>query len=123
MPEDRQKLTPKSLEEFVSKVHSDPQLKKEILRKLSDPENAVAVVNEFFVLDPKQSENLNLGLKSPEMKQLLSSALSVALTTGGRVRLTRPDLNLIEPQNAGVHVGVHTGPNGTDIDVSITCPV
>lgn len=36
MQEERQKLTPKSLEEFVGKVHREPELKKEIIDKL-DP--------------------------------------------------------------------------------------
>lgn len=119
MPEDRQKLTDKSLGEFVSKVHREPELKKRILEKLAKQGDVISVVNEFFVLNDKQNENLNVSSK--EMIEFLRTAVIDGLKTGGKIRLLRPDFTRLQPQSVGIHVGVHNGPHGTDIDVSVHC--
>lgn len=119
MPEDRQKLTDKSLGEFVSKVHREPELKKQILQKLETTKDVMSVVKEFFVLNDKQNENVKVSSK--EMIELLGTAVTTMLKIGGKIRLLPPDFTRPQPQSAGIHVGVHNGPNGTDIDVSVHC--
>ena len=49
MPEDRQKLTPKSLEEFVSKVHREFKLKTSILEKIKKA-GVISVAMNFLNL-------------------------------------------------------------------------
>jgi hypothetical protein len=122
MPEDRKKLTDATLQALMSRVRSDAALEKRLLRTIDDG-GVMRAVDEFFVLDDKQK--LNAGTLKPKspMERQLASAVTAALTTGGSIRLTRPDFKPVEPvdSGAGVSFGVHNGPDGTDVSVDIHC--
>ena len=114
MPENREKLTPESLQRLVDRIKKDAQLRTEMIDKVKR-NGVTAVVNEFFVLQGKQSDNLK------DVEKILSSAVPDALQSGGniRLRLTQPDTTLIQPRTA-VHVGVGL-PGGPSIDVDVEC--
>jgi hypothetical protein len=120
MPAKREKLTDASLQLLLDKIKKDAQLRTEMIEKIQK-NGVMPVVNDFFVLSDKQNGNVsNLNPSNP-MEKHLSAALVAALQTGGTIRLVPPDTNLIQPQGAGVSIGVHQGPDGTDLNVDIHC--
>ena len=115
---EREKLSDSSLQSFLQKLESDAALKSEVVDKIR--KNGVTpVLAEFFILDDKQNQNLNRLTATDDLQQQLTGAILAALGTGGRIRLTQPDFNRIEPRSS-VHVGVGVPGVGT-VDVDVEC--
>jgi hypothetical protein len=116
-----EKLNDATLQKFLQNVRKEAQA-SEIVEKIRR-DGLTEVVNEFFLLDDKQTANLKHANSSNELTDLMSDAVIKALQTGGDIHLRKPDVaSAHQPRSTGVHVGVGIGiPGVGGVNVNIEC--
>jgi hypothetical protein len=109
-------LTPKTLEEFMAQVRSDPKFKARAIESVKAG-GLAGVAEAFFDLNDKQRDNLSAHQgNSKQAQDTIANGLVSAFQTNGSVRLQEP----VSPLARGISVGVHVGADGS-VDVSIEC--
>src|SRR5437773_906429 len=79
MPDDRLPLTPESVKGFVQRLHSDPQLKSDVVSAVNSG-GSIAMIQKFFAPTDKQLKTLTAHANSTKAgQQLLDSAIVGAL--------------------------------------------
>jgi hypothetical protein len=116
-PQDvRPKLTPKTLEEFMAQVRSDPKFKARAIASVKAG-GLAGVAEDFFDLNDKQRDNLAAHKDSgKDAQDTIANGVASAFQTNGSVSLQEP----VSPLARGISVGVHVGADGS-VDVSISC--
>jgi hypothetical protein len=112
------KLTPKTLEEFMAQVRSDPKFRARAIEYIKAG-GLAGVAGDFFDLNDKQRDNLAAhGSNGKEAQDAITNGVLSAFQTKGSVRLQEP----VSPLARGLSVGVHVGADGS-VDVSIECAI